>query len=255
VIPDTAAALISFLALVAPGIAFHLVRERYTPARRLTAFREAGVVALTSLIFTAAATLLLLGLAATRLGERLPDLGAWVAEGDAYLDTHVVAALVGLAAEVALAMALACVAARLLSTQGAHGNISGVGTWFQAFREDRPDHATPWLRIELDDDSTVWGYLKHYSTDESFEKGELTLVGPRLALKKKNQDKVVMADWYSIMIPGPKIRTLALVYIDDRDGSLLGADRRMTPQPAEGAHGDQPGAQQGPSSKNVSALK
>ncbi len=235
-IADTAGALIAFLALVAPGIAFYLVRDRYTPARSLSSFREASVVALTSLFFTATAGLLLLGLAATRLGNWLPDIGAWAADGDAYFDAHVAAATAGLVAQVVLASGMAALVARLLSGQRSFGNISGVGTWFQVFRRDRPDNATPWLQVELDDESVVWGYLKHYTTDTSFEKGELTLVGPKLARKKKGGDKVETPHWYTVIIPGSKIRAMSLAYVDDSDASLRAArgaraQGRRTAQP------------------------
>jgi hypothetical protein len=223
VIPETAGALIAFLSLVAPGIVFYLVRDRYTPARKLTTFREASVVALTSLVFTVTAALLLLALARTTAGAWLPDLGAWAAHGDAYFDAHVGSALLGLTAQTTLAALLAGLAARLLYKRSNHGSISGVGTWFQAFREDRPQKTTPWLRVELDDASIVWGYLKHYTTDESFEKGEITVVGPGLAVQDKNGAQRDIPEWYSVMIPGSKMRSVSLVYISDENGERLNA--------------------------------
>lgn len=226
-IPDTAGALIAFLALVAPGIVFYLVRDRYTPARALTTFREASVVALTSLVFTAAAAVLLLLLAGTTVGDWLPDLGAWVARGDAYFDAHVVAAVLGLVAQVGLAVVLAGGAARYLSRQGGHGTISGVGTWFQVFRADRPENTTPWLKVELDDESVVWGYLKHYSTQEAIGERELTLVGPKLAIQRKGATKSEIPQWSSVLIPGAKIRLLSLAYVDDADGSLKPAKQEV----------------------------
>lgn len=224
-IPETAGALIAFLALVAPGIVFYLVRDRYTPARKLTTFREASVVALTSLVFTVSAALLLLALAPTAAGNWLPDLGAWAAQGDAYFDAHVGSALLGLTAQTTLAAVLGGLAARLLYKRSNSGSISGVGTWFQAFREDRPQKTTPWLRVELDDTSIVWGYLKHYTTDESFEKGEITVVGPGLAVQDKDGKQRDIPEWYSVMIPGSKMRSLSLAYVSDETGERQKARR------------------------------
>jgi hypothetical protein len=62
VVPQTIGALASFLALVAPGIVFELLRERRRAGARESAFHEASRVAVSSLAFTLAATMILLGL-------------------------------------------------------------------------------------------------------------------------------------------------------------------------------------------------
>jgi Family of unknown function (DUF6338) len=91
VIPQTAAALLAFLFLVAPGIVFENLRERRRPTFDQTTFREVSRVALASLCFSVLSLILL--------------------EGNGYVQGHyrVVAGffLAELAVAVALAMATA----------------------------------------------------------------------------------------------------------------------------------------------------
>jgi Family of unknown function (DUF6338) len=82
-IPETFAALYAFLGLVAPGLIYQILREKRRPAVDETAFREASRIALTSLVFTTVATLLmtLLGVVAPGL---FPDIAAWITTGKTY---------------------------------------------------------------------------------------------------------------------------------------------------------------------------
>lgn len=254
-IPDTAGALLAFLALVAPGIAYYLVRDLYTPGREMSAFRETSVVALTSIVFTVAATMALTGLAATPAGGFLPDLGAWTARGNAYFQEHVAAGLLGLTAEVALACLLAAGTAWLYYRGRPHGRLRDVGTWFQIFRVDRPDGATPWLRVELDDDTVVRGYLKHYSTAESPDDRELTLVGPSLSRLGKGEPEERLEGWYSVLVPGSKIRMMAIAYVDDTTGATRPArgSTRIEQSSADG-DGNKPAQNETPAEKETSTV-
>jgi Family of unknown function (DUF6338) len=68
VIPQTAAALLAFPALVAPGIVFENLRERRRPSIEQTTFREISGIALASLYFTVLSLTLLAGLRAPNQG-------------------------------------------------------------------------------------------------------------------------------------------------------------------------------------------
>ena len=62
--PDTLGALLAFLVFVAPGLCFELLRERRRPALEQTAFREASRIALTSLLFSGAALVVVVAVVA-----------------------------------------------------------------------------------------------------------------------------------------------------------------------------------------------
>ena len=107
-IPQTTAALIGFLFLVAPGIVFEMVQERRRPTLEQSPFREASRVALASLLFS---LLALLALAALRtwLPASMPDAGRWLRQGGRYFAANYRLVASFLLAELALAVTLAAV--------------------------------------------------------------------------------------------------------------------------------------------------
>src|SRR6476620_7509987 len=102
-IPETLGAILVFLAFIAPGLSFELLRERRRPSIEETAFREASRIALTSVLFSGCA-LVLLGVIRAVHTSWLVDPGAWLVGGNAYAAAHLPA--VGLSVALLLLLSL-----------------------------------------------------------------------------------------------------------------------------------------------------
>ena len=106
---DTIGAVLAFLGLIAPGLVFELLREHRRPQIKESSFREAGRIALTSLLFTLSG-LAILSIIRVVWPEQMPDPGRWLREGARYMTENyrlVARALV-------LQLVLACSAAGLV---------------------------------------------------------------------------------------------------------------------------------------------
>ncbi len=105
-IPATVGGVIGFLVFIAPGVLFELLRERVRPPLEGSAFREASRVALMSVVLSGAAILILAILRAI-FPSLLADPGAWLRDGDPYVDEEYARIAWTVGAELALACLLA----------------------------------------------------------------------------------------------------------------------------------------------------
>jgi hypothetical protein len=221
-IPGTFGTTLTFLAFVAPGLLFELLRERRRPSSEESAFREASRIALASLAFTLTTSLVMLGV--RQLAPRMiADPSAWLLEGRLYLKDHFTLAMSSVLVELLIAMSLAAAVDSLLR-RSPHGRIRAGGIWFHQFRVRCPDGATPWLHVRLADETEIWGFLGDYTTDERLSERELTLFGPRLTYRRKGsqQDEELDA-WSSICVRGDSISWMKVTYV--ADDSPAGAPR------------------------------
>lgn len=247
-VPQTIGALASFLALVAPGIVFELLREQRRAGPKETVFREASRVALSSLVLTVGSTAILLGVhAATAkwFGWKLfVDLTALVTKPD-YLKQNV--ALVGYSAvaELALACALAfafdLVLARRRRQQRSVGKQSA---WVKVFREDRPANALCWVHVMLEDGSSFFGFLRSYDaagdpgTREIVLEGvKMTYVGEPVSGGDGKKVTVIGQDWERVVIPGSRIRFVRVQYLDAESGERVDSARRPPREVTESSSG------------------
>jgi hypothetical protein len=214
VIPETIGALVAFLGLIAPGVAYELLREKRRPSIEETAFREASRTALTSLVFTTGSIALLAGVHAVS-PDAVLDAAAWIEHGKKYVSANV--GLVGrtLLIELGLALALATIADRLFR-RSAPGQISPGSVWFQLFRQRRPAGATPWLHVRLDDETEIWGFVGDYSADQRLENRELTIRGPKLQYRRRGDTtNEALSSWSSILLRGDSIVWMKVAYVAD----------------------------------------
>jgi hypothetical protein len=222
VIPANFATLLTFLGLIAPGLVYQVVLERRLPRRVETVFREASRVALTSLVFTVAATVLLLVIQRGWDGAPLPNPSAWAARGNAYFAGHLFLVVTGLAAEVALACLLSATTA-VLTTRKVSATLSPNGAWFQVFRKDRPPRTRPWVHIVLADGGELWGHLRHYTQDDSLSVREIVLGGNTLRWRRSaNDDVELIGDrWDAVLVNAGEASMIRVVYQDEK-GRLRG---------------------------------
>lgn len=236
-VPQTIGALASFLALVAPGIVFELLRERRRAGGRETVFREASRVALSSLAFTVASTAILLAVhAATSkwFGWKVfVDLQALVAKPD-YAKQNVALIAYSAVAELALACLLALAVDLVLARR--RQQTSSVGrqsAWVRVFREDRPKNAVCWVHVMLEDGSSFFGFLRSYDAAGDPDKREIVLEGVKLTYVgvpvsggEDVQTKVIGQDWERVVIPSARIKYLRVQYLDAETGERVDSARR-----------------------------
>lgn len=228
-IPNTFGGLLAFLGLVAPGITFYLVLERRSPHQESSAFREISTVALASLVFTLAAVgcLLLLHSVAP---AAVPDISNWIRQGNRYFADHPSTVLLGLALDVIVACAFGAGCA-WLATRKSEADISNVGAWYRVLRQERPRGTRPWLHIRLDDETEFWGYLRHYTPDDSADVREIVLGGTTLAWRRK-EDRArssIGDNWDAICINADRIQYIRVIYKSAVDGTLYGRKTKDSP--------------------------
>ncbi|HEY9412211.1 MAG TPA: DUF6338 family protein [Jiangellaceae bacterium] len=212
-IPESLATLYAFLALVAPGLVYQLVRERVRPTIRETAFREASRVALTSLIFTTASilTLALIGRLAPQL---VVDVNAWATSED-YVADHLWLAASSIFAEVTLASGLAAASAKFVGKRDgkARRSIEKHGVRHQLFKGGVPADSAAWVLAELIDGTRVWGFVHYYTIDEGLDQRDISFSGPGLIVQKdRDSEKKEEEYWKHVVIKGSDIVSMKVAY-------------------------------------------
>lgn len=203
-IPDSIAALVSFLLLLAPGIVWQLQAARYRPSVKETSLVEASRVVLASLVATGAAAALL-GWVWLPLYRALP--------GDGTPDTPA-SLLPYVGASVATSM-LACGLTLLTAAIRWPGRapISPGGVWTKVFVELRPDDtADPYLTVELLD-GTVWrGTLSTFDSDPEDDQRSLAISSP-LKRRRSGADRFERVDgWRVVVLPESQITSIQVQY-------------------------------------------
>ncbi|MEV6283998.1 DUF6338 family protein [Kribbella sp. NPDC051770] len=224
-IPDSAAALLALLGLVAPGLVYQARRERRRPPSVESAFREASRVALTSLLFTVAATTVMVVVASA--WPALPEISTWLRDPGAYLPDNY--AKVGLF--LLLELVLACCLAILFEAgtgRGLRGNILAGSLWYGVLRRDVPAAATRvWLWIVTKDGTELKGGLRGYTPGESDDVQEISIGGsPIRRLRPKANPATgweTLDAWDSVVVSAAEIKYFLVVYLD-AEGNLLRAE-------------------------------
>ncbi|WP_402377930.1 DUF6338 family protein [Isoptericola rhizosphaerae] len=207
-IPNSLAALVSFLLLLAPGILWQLIQGRHTPAVKETVLTEVARVVLVSLAATGAASVLLLYWPWLPLYRRAQAAGpeAFAAPTDVvpYLGAVVGTAL--------LASLLAWIAASLRWREPPR--ISPGRVWNRLFDSYLPNRSIqPALLVELLD-GTVWrGLLETFDTDPEDHDRSLALTHP---LARKRPGDPCFAPKGDIgryvVLPESQIKTIQVIY-------------------------------------------
>jgi hypothetical protein len=246
VVPQTIGALASFLALVAPGIVFELLREQRRAGPKETVFREASRVALSSLAFTVASTAILLGVhAATAkwFGWRLfADPTALVAKPD-YVKQNVALVAYSAVAELVLACALAAAFDTALARRRQQPRSLGKqSAWVKVFREDRPPGTVCWVHVMIEDGTSFFGFLRSYDAAGDPDTREIVLEGTKLTYVgepftggDEKKVTVIGRDWERVVIPGSRIKFMRVQYLDAESGERVDSARRPAREVSDAA--------------------
>lgn len=177
-IPDSVAALVSFLLLLAPGILWNQRRGRFAPSVKETTLVEVSSVVLASLSFTGVAGLLLLWPVWLPLFRRFTDADREPGAPDAEMLPYIGAVI--LTSVVACVLSYGVARARWRG----RGPIQPGRVWNLLFVTHRPSGSDiPFLIVETMD-GTIWrGRLEAFDTDPEDNDRGLALAPP-LARKR-----------------------------------------------------------------------
>ncbi|MFI0374060.1 DUF6338 family protein [Actinomadura sp. 1N219] len=227
-VPSSVAAVVVFLVLVTPGTAFELLWQRTRPRRDESAFIEVSRVVLTGVVFSAAATATLAGVAALVTGSAV-DPVALLRDGGRYVDRHPALTIRSLAALLGLALLYAVAAHDLLTPPNARRIVQETA-WHTAFSRMAGRGARAFLSVQLKDGTTVTGYSAGYSTEPDPAKRDLLLAAP-LAIRPPGDDeaKALERAWQTLAISGAEISTIAACYVTRPDQPAGSGTRPRAP--------------------------
>jgi hypothetical protein len=239
VIPETVASLYAFLGLVAPGLVYQWLRERARPALKESAFREAGRVALTSLIFTSFSLVAWTLLAPYRPGL-LANPADWLRGGNQYVvgNSRLVAQTT------AFVVAVSCLAAGLAHSAGERlagsfgRQVVKASVWYQLLVADVPKGKAPWVGLKLSDDSFAWGYVDYFTVDQEMKDREISLRGPGLKTEAAGKDTREEKKWERLVYRAEDVVWMKVMYLDakPREGWWRRVKRRLSrEESAEGS--------------------
>ncbi|MBN0042259.1 hypothetical protein JN535_19080 [Cellulosimicrobium cellulans] len=208
-VPDSLAALVSFLLLLAPGIVWQLQRARYRPTVKESALIEVSRVVLASLAATGTAATLLswwVWLPLYRYADTASDSSS----------PSPVASVPYLAGVVATSL-LACGLVLFVSLAKWPGRapINEGRIWSQAFIDLRPSNAkVTYLTVVLLD-NTVWrGELLGFDSDPEDAQRSL-LIGPPVRRKRDGGKEFDHLDdpWRMVILPESQIKSIQVFYL------------------------------------------
>lgn len=234
-IPSTTAAVVVFVLLVSPGIAFELLWQRSRPRRDETAFVEISRVLLAGVAFSGAAALLMVVVAALAPGAAA-DLLSLVRSGQGYVEGHPGLTLGTLVTGVTIAVCVA-IAAHELLTPPTVRRIVQETVWHTAFSRMAGPGVRVFLSVQLKNGTTVTGYSAGYSTEPDPVKRDLLLTAP-LAIRLPGETVATpLADaWQTLVLSGTEIRTIATAYVTQADSAPLQRRRQQSALAWLGVH-------------------
>ena len=227
-VPDNFATLYALLAIVAPGLAFQLVSERTRPPREESAFREASVVAATSLIFTTLSVLTLATLS-NKWPSWFVELAAWLDQGDQYASSNLWLVARSVGSEVALAVTLAALAAWGLNSlpTASKSPIAKTSVWYQALKADKPKNKASWVMAELMDGTRIWGFVHYFTIQDIGNDRDISFTGPKLTVQAAGKDAPAEEDYYTYyVVNAAQIRILKVAHEDAKKKKKRRTDAR-----------------------------
>jgi hypothetical protein len=221
-IPETFGSLLAFLALVAPGLVYRAVLHRRRASPNDSAVVEASRIALTSLVFSLAG-LTVLWLLRKFTAAALPDVAAWIHQGNFYVATNLGKVFVGLTIEVGVACSIAALTA-WLTTRGSTSRFRDDTIYATVFRRLVPKGFKPWVYVRLDNDIEYWGYERaHEGGDDS---GSRLIVLDGQGLRRRQPGEAQwqpIGDFWDVGVLGSdRIRLMQVIY-RNQAGDLAGA--------------------------------
>jgi hypothetical protein len=224
----SAASLLSFLLLVAPGIAYELTRQHRRPSRTDSAFIEASRILLAGMLV---AVLCLALLAFVRLAGSglLVDAHALLLHPGLYGATHPERLFVSVVAYLAVAVTLAV----LIGDTHPHGSstsrIVPDSAWFLTLDRYAPVGSTVHVAVTMLDGSAYMGVKSTFTSDPELQDRELVL-RPPIHTRAHGSETTVPLDpsFHRLVLPGNRISSLAISYVATTDADTPSAPARSS---------------------------
>lgn len=214
--PDGWGSALAFLLFVAPGIVFDLLSRRRRAGVDESAFREASRVALSSLVFSLLAALLVVP-RASRSPIVVRAARAVEAGGLSWLSSEGLALLGVAVAQLVLSCVLAFGWHSVLRLIGHGGNIVLGSAWTRVFRLDLPDDHEGYVLAKLTSGAVWAGRVLSFSPDLELDHRELVL-GQPLSIETASGDMAdVPSDFQRVVLRATEISTLTVMYKRDRE--------------------------------------
>lgn len=214
-VPESFAAITTFLLVLTPGLVFNIRRERLRPTAEESAFREASGIVLASLLAGSVAMAVLAGAKALWPGL-LPDPAEWVKEGAAYAAVNLDRVAAFFVLYSLIAALVAWVGGWVLYRSGGEAFIDPhTNAWFEAFRRRVPAGTTPMALVELEDSVQYAGEVVYYAVNMATEEREIMLGPPlwRRGATEADLSPLPAEDqWRRVIIPGNRIASVWVRY-------------------------------------------
>jgi hypothetical protein len=213
VLPGSALSVLLLFLLVVPGVLFELLSEHRRAAAIETTLREFGRVVLFSTVFTCSGFVLVIAVSAL-WPNVLPDPGRLLrTDGQNYLAEHYGRVLGAVAIEQIGALGTAWATNLVLNRRPGGGRMTRASAWFRVFRQSRPPHSIPFVRVELLNGDVYRGAVKYSSAEVAQADRELVLAPP-LSIKRSGSDAPVNlpVEYSRVILRGSDIRAIVVAY-------------------------------------------
>ncbi len=210
-VPSTGLTIIFFLLLVAPGLLFDLLSERWRAGISESAFREASRVVLASFILSSVG-LGVVGIIRTFAPSLMPSPRELILHGNAYIGVHYALIIQALAVQSAVAFGLAFLAHLYLSQSHQGPPMRAVSTWHQVLREECPAGYVPYVRLRMSDGHVFFGHVGYYTADLDQSAREIILLPPMFSKSPSNVLQALPAAFQRLALSGSNITTVSVEY-------------------------------------------
>lgn len=210
--PDTYAAFISFLLLVAPGALWETLRARRQPRTDRSTFREITAVVLASAAFSITAIVAVVAAARWQWPRSLDRLTEFLIHGADKSNVSPIFAGHFLVAEAAVALALVLTADRVVGER-LYGtpSLREESIWVALFRTAKPEGTEAVATVWLSDGSRLRGHVAYFSVDEEIDKREIGLAWPINHFPTEGAARAVESQF--IVVPASEIRAVEVAYV------------------------------------------
>lgn len=205
-IPQTILTLVGFLLFVAPGLLYELCIERSRPGVEESTFREISRVALTSLIFSLTA-LLILAAVWTSFPDAYPDLNSLATDP---LDEAAAEQAPQLLRLSVTQMALSCFLAWIASLLVARSDTSHspYPLMWNVLHPALKKPSVPIVALRLDDGRVLQGQVAAVEYFGPLECQRIALAPP-VSIHRPGKDPETMPpDWHGLVVPLASVREM-----------------------------------------------
>jgi hypothetical protein len=214
-VPTTWLALLFFVLLVAPGLLYDLLAERYRAKAGESVFREISRTVLASLIISTLSFSILLAIRLMRPAW-MPDPDRLISGTSSgyYITRHYWLILRTLLLEGGIALAIAA-GFQWIRAKRVRARLRPVSTWTKVFREECPPGFLPYVQVRHSNGMTYVGQVGHFTADLETADREMVLVPPLYVKKPDGQLKDMPSEWQRVVLSAASVDSLVVQYRPD----------------------------------------